>query len=254
MIDFAEVVNDPDTDLSRKSSNNVPNHISLSSDFEQLEVLEDLKVPTLITLNYVEKAAKFWFMPDISETEALLSLKATTPGTFLIRKSKTKVGCFALVLRVENDSLYDNPTEISLEDCVFTYRIEKTAENKYQFSSTAQKFDTIGSLVFQHTKAQGILPCTLNLPKGDLRRGVNLSSESFQAIRHYWYFPDISRDEAIERIKNKVVGSFLIRKSSSEAGGFVLVMNENKTDNLFNKEHNTVVRNYLIHWTNRGLT
>ncbi|XP_063442761.1 tensin-4-like [Mytilus trossulus] len=152
--------------LSRKSSNNVPtNDISLSSNFEQLEVSEDLIAPTFITLNYVEKAAKFWFMPDISKTEALLSLKATTPGTFLIRKSKTKVGCFALVLRVAIDSLYDNPTAIALEDCVSTYRIEKTAENKYQFSYTAQTFDTIGSLVFQHTKAQGILPCTLNLPK-----------------------------------------------------------------------------------------
>ncbi|XP_071176198.1 tensin-1-like [Mytilus edulis] len=144
MVDFAEVDNDPNTDSSRKSSNNEPaSDISLSSDFEQLEVSEDLIAPTFITLNYVEKAAKFWFMPDISKTEALLSLKATTPGTFLIRKSSTKVGYFALVLRVENDSLYDNPTEISLEDCVSTYLIEKSTDNKYQFNSTAQKFGEI---------------------------------------------------------------------------------------------------------------
>ncbi|CAC5416177.1 TNS [Mytilus coruscus] len=255
MIDFAEVVNDPETDLCIESrSDDHMNDIDLSSDFEQPEGSEDLIAPAFITLDYVEKAAKFWFMPDISKTEALLTLKANTPGAFLIRKSNTNVDCFALDLRVEYVTVYDNGPDISLEDCVTSYLIEKTTENKYQFTFTAQTFDTLGSLVFKHTEAQGILPCKLNLPKGDLRRGVNLSIESLQAIKQYWYFPDISRDEAINRIKSKVVGSFLIRKSSSEVGGFVLVVNENKTDNPLDRDHNTVVRNFIIHSTVSGLT
>ncbi|XP_076112821.1 uncharacterized protein LOC143080709 isoform X2 [Mytilus galloprovincialis] len=251
MINFAEFVNDVEND---SSSDDSMNRIDLSSDFEQPEDSKDLISPTFNTLDYVEKTANFWFMPDINKTEALLTLKATTPGTFLIRKSKTKVDCFALVLRTEYDPVYDNPTEISLEDCVSTYRIEKTTENKYQFTFTEQMFDTLGSLVFNHTEAQGILPCKLNIPTTDLRLGVNLSIESLQAIKQYWYFPDISRDEAIGKIKLKVVGSFLIRKSSSEEGGFVLVVNETKTDNLCNSNNNTVVRNFLIHSTDRGLT
>uniref|UniRef100_UPI00398EF964 tensin-4-like n=1 Tax=Pristiophorus japonicus TaxID=55135 RepID=UPI00398EF964 len=78
-----------------------------------------------------------------------------------------------------------------------------------------------------------------------------------QDTTKYWYKPNISRDQAIEMLKDKEPGSFIIRESTTYIGSFGLAMKA-PSSSLANPETRTdspteLVRHFLIEFSPKGV-
>ncbi|KAL3320041.1 Tensin 1 [Cichlidogyrus casuarinus] len=76
--------------------------------------------------------------------------------------------------------------------------------------------------------------------------GVRLAQDCSQ----HWYYPDITRDEAITMLRNGKPGSFVIRKSTTFPHSFGLALKVDKlTPKMMNRNEdssNELVRHFLI--------
>lgn len=74
----------------------------------------------------------------------------------------------------------------------------------------------------------------------------------------YWYKPDISREDAIHLLKDKVPGTFIVRDSNSFPGAYGLALKvATPPPNIQNKSagdlSNELVRHFLIEPTSKGV-
>ncbi|KAK2722237.1 tensin-1-like isoform X11 [Artemia franciscana] len=70
----------------------------------------------------------------------------------------------------------------------------------------------------------------------------------------YWYKPSISREEAINTLKDKMPGTFIVRDSSSFPGAFGLALKvATPPAHLTDPSPNDLVRHFLIEPTSRGV-
>nr|XP_061831556.1 tensin-3-like isoform X3 [Nerophis lumbriciformis] len=83
-----------------------------------------------------------------------------------------------------------------------------------------------------------------------------------QDISKFWYKPDISRDQAISVLKDKVAGSFIVRDSHSFRGAYGLAMKvATPPPSVLHSAHskkaadasNELVRHFLIECTQKGV-
>ncbi|XP_064459267.1 uncharacterized protein LOC135369689 isoform X2 [Ornithodoros turicata] len=94
-----------------------------------------------------------WFQAGIPREIALEVLGQEPIGSFMVRKSTTKPGCFALSLRVPRSF---QPTGIS------HYLIMHTNKG-YKIKGFTKEFTTLTSLITHHSVMPELLPCPLSL-------------------------------------------------------------------------------------------
>ncbi|CAG0896886.1 unnamed protein product [Darwinula stevensoni] len=108
-----------------------------------------------------------WFQAGIPREIALEVLMGEGEGSFLVRKSVTKPGCFALSLRVPAES---QPSGIS------HYLIIRTNRG-YKIKGMTKEFPSLNSLITHHSVMPELLPCPLSLQRHNPNPGFDSSSE-----------------------------------------------------------------------------
>ncbi|XP_013110623.2 EGFR adapter protein [Stomoxys calcitrans] len=103
-----------------------------------------------------------WFQAGLPREISLEVLSKQNPGSFLVRQSNTKPGCFALSLRVPPPA-----------PKVAHYLILKTP-NGYKIKGFTKEFSSLRALITHHSVMPELLPVPLNLP----RPTTNMSSNS----------------------------------------------------------------------------
>ncbi|KFB40457.1 AGAP008273-PA-like protein [Anopheles sinensis] len=95
-----------------------------------------------------------WFQAGLPRELSLEVLTQQSPGAFLVRRSATKHGCFALSLRVPAGS---GPK-------VVHYLIMKT-ERGYKIKGFTKEFSSLRALITHHSVMPEMLPVPLSLPR-----------------------------------------------------------------------------------------
>ncbi|XP_067648272.1 EGFR adapter protein [Eurosta solidaginis] len=95
-----------------------------------------------------------WFQAGISRDIAIEVLSSKSPGAFLVRKSTSKPGCFALTLRVPSPP---GPKTAS-------YVILRTARG-YKIKGFRKEFTTLQALITHHSVMPELLPVPLAMPR-----------------------------------------------------------------------------------------
>ncbi|KAF8773562.1 Tensin-3 like protein [Argiope bruennichi] len=96
-----------------------------------------------------------WFQAGIPREIALEVLAEKPEGSFIVRKSTTKLGCYALSLRVPQEK---NPTGIA------HYLILQTNKG-YKIKGFTKEFSSLNALITHHSVMPELLPCPLNLSR-----------------------------------------------------------------------------------------
>ncbi|CAG7731857.1 unnamed protein product [Allacma fusca] len=111
----------------------------------------------LLTVTIFEEEAELrhapWFQAGIPREIALEVLRNEPIGSFIVRESTTKTGCFALSLRVPREF---QPTGIA------HYLILKTGRG-YKIKGFTKEFGSLTSLITHHSVMPELLPCPLSL-------------------------------------------------------------------------------------------
>ncbi|XP_011185374.1 EGFR adapter protein [Zeugodacus cucurbitae] len=95
-----------------------------------------------------------WFQAGISRDIAVEVLSSKSPGAFLVRKSTSKPGCFALTLRVPSPP---GPKTAN-------YIILRTARG-YKIKGFRKEFSTLQALITHHSVMPELLPVPLAMPR-----------------------------------------------------------------------------------------
>ncbi|XP_062552453.1 EGFR adapter protein-like [Armigeres subalbatus] len=94
-----------------------------------------------------------WFQAGLPREISLEVLTQQAPGAFLVRRSTTKQGCFALSLRVPSPG-----------PKVVHYLILKT-ERGYKIKGFTKEFSSLRALITHHSVMPEMLPVPLSLPR-----------------------------------------------------------------------------------------
>ncbi|XP_055638708.1 EGFR adapter protein-like [Toxorhynchites rutilus septentrionalis] len=94
-----------------------------------------------------------WFQAGLPREVSLEVLTQQAPGAFLVRRSTTKQGCFALSLRVPQPG-----------PKVVHYLILKT-ERGYKIKGFTKEFSSLRALITHHSVMPEMLPVPLSLPR-----------------------------------------------------------------------------------------
>ncbi|XP_029727067.1 EGFR adapter protein [Aedes albopictus] len=94
-----------------------------------------------------------WFQAGLPREISLEVLTQQAPGAFLVRRSSTKQGCFALSLRVPSPG-----------PKVVHYLILKT-ERGYKIKGFTKEFSSLRALITHHSVMPEMLPVPLSLPR-----------------------------------------------------------------------------------------
>ncbi|KPM06434.1 SH2 domain-containing adapter F-like protein [Sarcoptes scabiei] len=95
-----------------------------------------------------------WYYGPIDRFEAVDLITNYPTGSFVVRKSSSSDGCFALTVRVPYDYNHSG---------VSHYLIQQTGDQKYKIKGFQKEFQTISSLIIHHSIMKEQLPCTLRL-------------------------------------------------------------------------------------------
>ncbi|XP_054733862.1 EGFR adapter protein-like [Anastrepha obliqua] len=95
-----------------------------------------------------------WFQAGISRDIAVEVLTNKSPGAFLVRKSTSKPGCFALTLRVPSPP---GPKTVN-------YIILRTPRG-YKIKGFRKEFSTLQALITHHSVMPELLPVPLAMPR-----------------------------------------------------------------------------------------
>lgn len=139
-----------------------------------------------------------WFAGNHSAKECEMMLFDKTNGTFLIRDSETKADTLNLTLRHT--------------DLIFHFRINRNVDGDY-FISEKDTFPTLWELVRHHSTKQDIGGYT-----------IELLFPVFSYASNPWYHGRISKEQAENLLINSESGFYLVRRSTSEVGGFTLTL------------------------------
>ncbi|XP_075161677.1 EGFR adapter protein-like isoform X2 [Haematobia irritans] len=121
-----------------------------------------LRYEGLTTAEENELKGAPWFQAGLPREISLEVLSKQSPGSFLVRQSNTKPGCFALSLRVPPPA-----------PKVAHYLILKTP-NGYKIKGFTKEFSSLRALITHHSVMPELLPVPLNLP----RPTANISNNS----------------------------------------------------------------------------
>ncbi|XP_053309753.1 src-like-adapter 2 [Spea bombifrons] len=105
---------------------------------------------------YLARVFNRWLYKGVNreKAEALLLLSSNKNGSFLIRESESRKGCFSLSIRRTNQALWDS---------VKHYRIN-TLENGWFYISPRLTFPTLQDLVDYYSEADDGICCILKEP------------------------------------------------------------------------------------------
>ncbi|CAL8095315.1 unnamed protein product [Orchesella dallaii] len=113
--------------------------------------------PSQLTVTIFEEEAELrhapWFQAGIPRDIALEVLRNEPIGSFIVRESTTKAGCFALSLRV--------PKEFKRLG-IAHYLILKSGRG-YKIKGFTKEFKSLNSLITHHSVMPELLPCPLSL-------------------------------------------------------------------------------------------
>jgi hypothetical protein len=125
---------------------------------DALKIMEDKKSlsSSLEMLADKDLQGAAWYMPDIPREATLEVLAHQDIGSFVVRKSTTNPGCYALTVKVPK---YDNPVGIS------HYLLTRTSQNMIRFKGLAKEWSSVTALITHHSVMRELLPCLLRLPR-----------------------------------------------------------------------------------------
>ncbi|ODN05303.1 Tensin-4 [Orchesella cincta] len=113
--------------------------------------------PSQLTVTIFEEEAELrhapWFQAGIPRDIALEVLRNQPIGSFIVRESTTKAGCFALSLRVPKDFKRLG---------IAHYLILKSGRG-YKIKGFTKEFKSLSSLITHHSVMPELLPCPLSL-------------------------------------------------------------------------------------------
>ncbi|XP_062975926.1 src-like-adapter 2 [Elgaria multicarinata webbii] len=109
-----------------------------------------------VPCNHIAKISHRWLYKGIdrSKAEELLLLPSNCEGSFLIRESQMRKGCYSLSIRHTNRASWD---------CVKHYRIH-CMENSWLYISPRLTFPSLQELVDYYSETRGGLCCCLKEP------------------------------------------------------------------------------------------
>ncbi|KAK3921766.1 Tensin-4, partial [Frankliniella fusca] len=113
-----------------------------------------------------------WFQAGIPREIALEVLGREPVGSFMVRESTTKLGCFALSLRVPRDF---QPSGIA------HYLILRTNKG-YKIKGFTKEFSTLLALITHHSVMPELLPVPLALSRKHVNSGRTDSSRDFADV------------------------------------------------------------------------
>ncbi|KAG5677947.1 hypothetical protein PVAND_007660 [Polypedilum vanderplanki] len=96
-----------------------------------------------------------WFQAGLPREISLEILTRQNPGAFLVRQSESKMGCFALSLRVPPPA----PAKVA------HYLILRTQRGGYKIKGFTKEFSSLRALITHHSVMKELLPIPLNLPR-----------------------------------------------------------------------------------------
>lgn len=115
-----------------------------------------------------------WFQAGISRQIALEVLQNETAGSFLVRKSNSKPGCYALSLRLQSPP---GPK-------VAHYIIVRTATKGFKIKGFRKEFNTLSALITHHSVMPELLPLPLSLPRPKSASRRNLDDfDSYDSLK-----------------------------------------------------------------------
>ncbi|KAH8038384.1 hypothetical protein HPB51_001498 [Rhipicephalus microplus] len=94
-----------------------------------------------------------WYQAGIPREIALEVLSQEPIGSFLVRQSSTKPGCFALSLRVPR----------SIQPSGIAHYLIMHTNRGYKIKGFTKEFTTLTSLITHHSVMPELLPCPLSL-------------------------------------------------------------------------------------------
>lgn len=171
-------------------------------------------------MNFTRDSSEFWYKPNMTRQDAINILEKEKPGTFIIRKSTSYKNAYGLVLRVphqqQQQQLQSENESLSL---VKHFLIEPTARGVHLKGSAKEPvFASLSAFVYQHSIEAMALPCTLIIPRQDLRLVRDKESELKKSQRHLlevgaacnvWYLfttntESLTGNEAIRKAVNQL--------------------------------------------------
>ncbi|KAH8421212.1 hypothetical protein KR009_000608, partial [Drosophila setifemur] len=129
--------------------------------------IKDLE-PYLV--KFASDSTEFWYKPHMSREEAVLLLRSSPPGTFIIRNSTTYHNAFGLVLRVAK-APPGTPINTDFGDeLVRHFLIEATTRGvRLKGCNNEPMFSSLSAFVNQHSNNSLALPSTLIIPTKNFR-------------------------------------------------------------------------------------
>ncbi|KAL5291018.1 hypothetical protein ACFFRR_010433 [Megaselia abdita] len=115
-----------------------------------------------------------WFQAGISRQIALEVLQSESAGSFLVRKSNSKPGCYALSLRLQSPP---GPK-------VAHYIIVRTSTKGFKIKGFRKEFNTLSALITHHSVMPELLPLPLSLPRPASSSRRNLDDfDSYDSLK-----------------------------------------------------------------------
>ncbi|CAF0927188.1 unnamed protein product [Didymodactylos carnosus] len=109
---------------------------------------------TLLSDDERELMSAPWYKPNIERETVCDALQKADYGMFILRNSKTHIGCFALSIKVP---------KYYQENNIAHYLIEKVNNQGYRVKGTIKIFPSLSSLITHHSVMPETFPITLNL-------------------------------------------------------------------------------------------
>ncbi|CAI9586673.1 unnamed protein product, partial [Staurois parvus] len=106
-----------------------------------------------------------------------------------------------------------------------------------------------GSSSFNKTYSESSIPTCSDSTVKDGQPGMKFVMDTSKL----WFKPSITRDQAIEYLKNTEPGTFIIRDSTSYRGSFGLAMKVPGTSSKTDNTANELVRHFLIESSAKGV-
>ncbi|XP_054722386.1 EGFR adapter protein-like [Uloborus diversus] len=147
------------TGLSDLCSDRLPQPLNSteSDDLQQDSCIEGSEEDFLKEKEELRNVA--WFQAGIPREIALEVLQGQEEGSFIVRESSTRPGCFALSLRVPPEK---NPSGIA------HYLILRTQQG-YKIKGFTKEFHSLTALITHHSVMPEMLPCPLSLHRPSTR-------------------------------------------------------------------------------------
>merc|ERR1719427_1918871 len=137
------------------------------------------------TPKFIKDTTSYWYKPDITRKQALLTLRDRPPGTFVVRDSRFFPGSFGLVVKVHEVPaavLATADPGVDLEDELIRHYLIEPSMRGVRLKGCADEpvFGSLSALIYQHSITSIALPCKLIIPTQNLEVVSEMDSDSVE--------------------------------------------------------------------------